>query len=266
MNLSLWQPGEGIVFKPAGRALRSRITSDQSASPPQPALAAHLRRRIIGNRFFLPTCTGHRFLSPCLQITGPLIRIIGDRFPWQIKAAILKTLGLLIRCGLPAVLLVILWSSMRRGEPSWRPGAACQVRAVLGLPSPARQVQRTLKRPSATCHGRGAHRTQQIQTATQFPAGWRCQRPPRPLPPHPPCCSKAGAGLKPFVPQLQTTFVKCLSDPQKEASHPCAAGLAGLWGAAFAFRLRSPHSSTRCIRERMPRRLSTATAGVRWSW
>jgi len=32
-----------------------------------------------------------------VQITGPLIRIIGDRFPWQIKAAILKTLGLLIR-------------------------------------------------------------------------------------------------------------------------------------------------------------------------
>lgn len=35
---------------------------------------------------------------PLPQITGPLIRIIGDRFPWQIKAAILKTLGLLIRC------------------------------------------------------------------------------------------------------------------------------------------------------------------------
>jgi hypothetical protein len=33
-----------------------------------------------------------------VQITGPLIRIMGDRFPWQIKAAILRTLGLLIRC------------------------------------------------------------------------------------------------------------------------------------------------------------------------
>ena len=31
-----------------------------------------------------------------LQITGPLIRVIGDRFPWQVKAAILKTLTLMI--------------------------------------------------------------------------------------------------------------------------------------------------------------------------
>jgi len=30
------------------------------------------------------------------KITGPLIRIIGDRFPWQVKAAILSTLTLLI--------------------------------------------------------------------------------------------------------------------------------------------------------------------------
>ena len=51
---------------------------------------------------------------------GPLIRIIGDRFAWEIKAAILRTLGLLI--------------------------------------------------------------------------------------------AKAGGGLKPFVPQLQTTFLKCLAD------------------------------------------------------
>ena len=51
---------------------------------------------------------------------GPLIRIIGDRFAWQVKAAILHTLGLLI--------------------------------------------------------------------------------------------AKAGPGLKPFVPQLQTTFLKCLAD------------------------------------------------------
>ena len=55
-----------------------------------------------------------------VQITGPLIRIIGDRFPWEIKAAILRAISLLIR--------------------------------------------------------------------------------------------KSGPGLKPFVPQLQTTFLKCLPD------------------------------------------------------
>lgn len=41
--------------------------------------------------------TGEEALRPfVVQITGPLIRIMGDRFPWQIKAAILRTLGLLI--------------------------------------------------------------------------------------------------------------------------------------------------------------------------
>jgi hypothetical protein len=38
-----------------------------------------------------------------LQITGPLIRVIGDRFPWQVKAAILKTLTLMITKARPPV-------------------------------------------------------------------------------------------------------------------------------------------------------------------
>ncbi|KAB1202522.1 Translational activator GCN1 [Morella rubra] len=32
-----------------------------------------------------------------IPITGPLIRIIGDRFPWQVKSAILSTLSIIIR-------------------------------------------------------------------------------------------------------------------------------------------------------------------------
>ncbi|XP_050917035.1 protein ILITYHIA [Lathyrus oleraceus] len=34
-----------------------------------------------------------------IPITGPLIRIIGDRFPWQVKSAILSTLIIMIRRG-----------------------------------------------------------------------------------------------------------------------------------------------------------------------
>ncbi|XP_038891106.1 protein ILITYHIA [Benincasa hispida] len=34
-----------------------------------------------------------------IQITGPLIRIIGDRFPWQVKSAILSTLSIIIKKG-----------------------------------------------------------------------------------------------------------------------------------------------------------------------
>ncbi|KAJ7973575.1 translational activator GCN1 [Quillaja saponaria] len=34
-----------------------------------------------------------------IPITGPLIRILGDRFPWQVKSAILSTLSIMIRKG-----------------------------------------------------------------------------------------------------------------------------------------------------------------------
>ncbi|GAV69761.1 LOW QUALITY PROTEIN: DUF3554 domain-containing protein/CLASP_N domain-containing protein/HEAT_2 domain-containing protein [Cephalotus follicularis] len=34
-----------------------------------------------------------------IPITGPLIRIIGDRFPWQVKSAILSTLSVMIKRG-----------------------------------------------------------------------------------------------------------------------------------------------------------------------
>ncbi|GBF89654.1 hypothetical protein Rsub_02372, partial [Raphidocelis subcapitata] len=81
--------------------------------------------------------TSEEALKPfVVQITGPLIRIVGDRFPSQIKAAILVTLGGLI--------------------------------------------------------------------------------------------GKAGAGLKPFVPQLQTTFLKCLPDPAAPVRAAAAANLGEL--------------------------------------
>ena len=48
----------------------------------------------------LVSATSEAALKPMVvQMSGPLIRIIGDRFPWQVKAAILKTLTLLLARG-----------------------------------------------------------------------------------------------------------------------------------------------------------------------
>jgi hypothetical protein len=90
----------------------------------------------------LVALTSEEGLKPfTVAITGPLIRIIGDRFPGSIKAAILVTLGRLI--------------------------------------------------------------------------------------------SKAGLGLKPFVPQLQTTFLKCLNDQVGRGSRrEAGSGLGGCCMAA----------------------------------
>lgn len=85
--------------------------------------------------------TSETTLKPfVIQITGPLIRIVGDRFPWQTKSAILHTMGILV--------------------------------------------------------------------------------------------DKAGPALRPFIPQLQTTFVKCLPDPARTVRMEGAANLGKLSGMA----------------------------------
>lgn len=76
-------------------------------------------------------------------VAGPLIRLAGDRFPWEIKAAILRALGSLLK--------------------------------------------------------------------------------------------RSGPALRPFAPQLQTTFLKCLQDPASEVRDPAAENLGVL--SAFAMRV-----------------------------
>lgn len=99
--------------------------------------AADIREHAASGLGQLITLTPTKSLSPyVIKITGPLIRIVGDRFPGEVKAAILKTLGLLI--------------------------------------------------------------------------------------------GKTGALLKAFLPQLQTTFLKALADPEAEVRNEGAAALAAL--------------------------------------
>mmetsp|Transcript_16894 Transcript_16894/g.43290 ORF Transcript_16894/g.43290 Transcript_16894/m.43290 type:complete len:796 (-) Transcript_16894:157-2544(-) len=99
--------------------------------------SAELRELAAEGLGELVDCTDEATLKPfVVQITGPLIRIIGDRFSWQIKAAILNTMGLLI--------------------------------------------------------------------------------------------NKAGVGLKPFVPQMQTTFMKCLNEQASQVRQSAARNMGAL--------------------------------------
>lgn len=66
-------------------------------SPEQRELSAAVLGQII-------KLTSSEALRPfVVQITGPLIRVIADRFPWQVKSAILATLTLLIGKGAAAM-------------------------------------------------------------------------------------------------------------------------------------------------------------------
>jgi hypothetical protein len=110
--------------------------------------------------------TSPKFLQPFLiKITGPLIRIVGDRFPSAVKAAILHTLG--ASCCI---------SSDKKH--------VCTYPAMVRS-APARHV------PS--------HPMLHVLVPLHACAGL--------------LLDKGGASLKPFVPQLQTTFVKAIGDP-----------------------------------------------------
>jgi hypothetical protein len=62
--------------------------------------SAEAREAAAGGLGDLVEMTSTDTLKPfVIQITGPLIRIIGDKFAWQVKAAILSTLAVMIRKG-----------------------------------------------------------------------------------------------------------------------------------------------------------------------
>eukprot|EP00250_Pteridium_aquilinum_P013931 c21667_g1_i1 orf=228-8111(+) len=62
--------------------------------------SAELREQSAEGLGELIDVTSSEALKPfVVPVTGPLIRIIGDRFPWQVKSAILATLGIIISKG-----------------------------------------------------------------------------------------------------------------------------------------------------------------------
>jgi HEAT repeat protein len=62
--------------------------------------SAELREQSASGLGDLINLTSEEALKPfVIQITGPLIRVIGDRFNWEVKAAILQTLNLMIAKG-----------------------------------------------------------------------------------------------------------------------------------------------------------------------
>ncbi|KAH9784170.1 protein ILITYHIA [Citrus sinensis] len=65
----------------------------------QPLLPIFLQQAALGLGELIEVTSEQSLKEFVIPITGPLIRIIGDRFPWQVKSAILSTLSIIIRKG-----------------------------------------------------------------------------------------------------------------------------------------------------------------------
>lgn len=94
-----------------------------------------------------------------VQITGPLIRIAGDRFPWQTKASILRTMGIMVsRAGLglrPFVpqLQTTFLKALVDQSPAVRECAAQNIGALSVMAPRLDQLMIDLARGAATQQG-----------------------------------------------------------------------------------------------------------------
>ena len=72
----------------------------------------------LGLREVIALTSSEALKPSVVNITGPLIRILGDRFMWNVKVAVLETLTLLL-------------SKVSGGNRAWRPGALSGGGAIL---------------------------------------------------------------------------------------------------------------------------------------
>lgn len=72
----------------------------------------------LGLREVIALTSSEALKPSVVNITGPLIRILGDRFMWNVKVAVLETLTLLL-------------SKVSGGNRTWRPSALSGGGAIL---------------------------------------------------------------------------------------------------------------------------------------
>lgn len=157
------------------------------------------------------TLTSAEALKPSvLNITGPLIRILGDRFTWNVKVAILQTLTLLLAkvCffNINCFKLTILFYNWNCVLDS--PSSLCVVHKCVD--------DRTFSHISAWFS-----KVDRLNiclfiffmSKSRLLSSFHAQ---------------VGVMLKPFLPQLQTTFVKALNDPNRTVRLKAAAALGKL--------------------------------------